>query len=388
MRPIHRRVEGLAGAASPRYDGVDGEGVSDIPEAIGSLAEGALLGRAVEPAHGGGKVDKGHTRESACLNCGTELIGTHCHVCGQKAHVHRTLGAFLHDLLHGALHFEGKIWHTLPLLVLRPGELTRRYIEGERARFVSPMALFLFSVFLMFAVFQAAGIGAPTDFGDGDIVAQDPGDSTLAERKLEGLRQARAELDEGNPAAPILDSQIEAAERRIAAAEAEARGEPEVLAQSEGGRGKLTARRTGWEFLDHGIDKWRQNPGLMAYKLQANSYKFSWLLIPLSVPFVWLIFAWRRTFGAYDHAVFVTYSLCFMTLLFVALTVLGMLPISGGWLALAFMLVPPLHIYKQLRGAYGLSRLSALWRTMALLVFIVIVLTLFLNLLLLLGALG
>jgi len=126
----------------------------------------------------------------------------------------------------------------------------------------------------------------------------------------------------------------------------------------------------------------------MAYKLQANSYKFSWLLIPLSVPFVWLIFAWRRTFGAYDHAVFVTYSLCFMTLLFVALTVLGMLPISGGWLALAFMLVPPLHIYKQLRGAYGLSRLSALWRTMALLVFIVIVLTLFLNLLLLLGALG
>ena len=56
--------------------------------------------------------------------------------------------------LHGVLHFEGKIWRTLPLLAWKPGELTRRYIDGERARFVSPIALFLFSVFLMFAVAQ------------------------------------------------------------------------------------------------------------------------------------------------------------------------------------------------------------------------------------------
>jgi len=37
----------------------------------------------------------------------------------------------MHDLLHGALHFEGKMWRTLPMLVLRPGKLTRRYIEGR-----------------------------------------------------------------------------------------------------------------------------------------------------------------------------------------------------------------------------------------------------------------
>lgn len=90
------------------------------------------------------------------------LAGEFCHCCGQKAHVHRTLSAFWHDLLHGVLHFEGKIWRTLPLLGWKPGDLTLRYIEGERARFVSPVALFLFTVFLMFAVFSVAGpdIGA------------------------------------------------------------------------------------------------------------------------------------------------------------------------------------------------------------------------------------
>ena len=359
--------------------------MSDLPEAIGSLAEGALTARAVEPAHGPAEGD-GHTHEAACLNCNTPLLGSHCHRCGQKAHVHRTISAFLHDLVHAVLHVEGKVWHTLPLLAWRPGELTRRYIDGERARFVSPMALFLFSVFLMFAVFQAAGIGPPTEFNNVNLAA--PGSEAQLQKQLDGLRQARAELAPDNPATPIIDSQIAGVEERLANAQREARGEPEVLAQSDDGTSRLTMRRSGWAFLDHGLDKWRENPGLMAYKLQANSYKFSWLLIPLSIPFVWLIFAWRRRFGAYDHAVFVTYSLCFMTLLFVALTALGQLPISGALLFFATVLIPPLHIYKQLRGAYQLSRFSAFWRTMILLVFIVIILVLFLDVLLVLGALG
>ena len=141
--------------------------MSDITEAIGTAAEGGLLGKAV--SKDGTPIEKGHFAEGACLNCGTELTGKHCHECGQKAHLHRTIGAFFHDLLHGALHLDGKVWRTLPLLIRKPGELTRRYVEGERTNFVSPMALFLFSVFLMFAVFQALGISTPTDLRNGKV---------------------------------------------------------------------------------------------------------------------------------------------------------------------------------------------------------------------------
>lgn len=73
--------------------------------------------------------------------------------------MHRTLGAFFHDLLHGVFHFEGKIWRTLPLLAWNPGRLTREYIDGRRASYVSPIALFLFSVFLMFAMLILAQSG-------------------------------------------------------------------------------------------------------------------------------------------------------------------------------------------------------------------------------------
>jgi hypothetical protein len=252
------------------------------------------------------------------------------------------------------------------------------------------MALFLFSVFLMFAVFQLAGISTPDDLGPPVQIGSEGSSGQSLERQLAGLREARAEMADDNAASAVIDSQMAALERRI-----EETGDPDgkiVLAEDEepgsGLSTRVTANPTGIALLDNGIEKWRQNPGLMAYKLQANFYKFSWLLIPLSVPFVWLIFAWKRRFGAYDHAVFVTYSLSFMSLLLIALALLGQAGVGGGWLFTAFATIPIYHLYRQLKGAYRLSRFSAVWRTVVLVQFIWVILLLFLNLLLVLGALG
>ena len=124
-------------------------------ESIGAAITAGLAGAAVEPRHGGAGGHGG----GRCLNCGTSLVGSHCHRCGQKADVHRSFGAIGHDLVHAIFHFEGKLWNTLPLLAWRPGDLTRRYIHGERARFISPLALFLFAVFLTYAVLAMVGAG-------------------------------------------------------------------------------------------------------------------------------------------------------------------------------------------------------------------------------------
>ena len=178
--------------------------MSEFGEALGTAVEGGLFAKAVgrgsKALPDTAQLEQGHFAEGTCLNCGTQLMGAHCHACGQKAHLHRTLGAFMHDLLHGALHFEGKTWKTLPMLAFRPGQLTRRYIEGERARFVSPMALFLFSIFLMFAVFQAVGLTAPTDISSAEGVQT--GLKTMledAEAERNQLTKTLATMDEGSP---------------------------------------------------------------------------------------------------------------------------------------------------------------------------------------------
>jgi hypothetical protein len=364
----------------------EGMGMSDFGEAMGTAAEGGLfskvVGRNGSKGIGGDPtpLEKGHFAEGICLNCGTSLIGSHCHECGQQAHLHRTIGAFMHDLLHGALHFEGRTWKTLPKLFFKPGELTRRYIDGERARFVSPMALFLFSIFLMFAIFQVAGISTPTDMSSPNAEVRE---------RAEGARDTlEAELATTDPSDSERRAELETEIAGLGEAiEFIETGRDYDFVDRDGKRAYSTMNLTGIEAIDQGIvAKWRKNPGLMLYKLQTNFYKFSWLLIPLSIPFVWLLFAWRRRFKAYDHAIFVTYSLSFMSLLILAVTLAGLAGLHTALIALALMIVPPLHIYKQLRGAYGLSRFSALWRLAVLTVFIMVILTLFLQLLLVMGA--
>jgi hypothetical protein len=78
--------------------------------------------------------------DTHCRNCGAALAGAYCSACGQPAHLHRSLASLGHDLMHSVFHFEGKFFRTLPELAIHPGRLTRRYIDGERAKFISPMA--------------------------------------------------------------------------------------------------------------------------------------------------------------------------------------------------------------------------------------------------------
>jgi len=327
--------------------------VSDASEIAGDIAQGAMLAGAVEPS--AGEAPDGHTHERACLNCGTALVGSHCHACGQAAHVHKTLGAFFHDLLHGVFHFEGKIWRTLPLLAWRPGKLTREYIDGRRASYVSPIALFLFCVFLLFAAIRLA---LPTSIdGVGPSMAEAVANSRADIASLEA-RRARADPDE------IADIDARLSSERLQLAELEKLRTQGVTDIPSGLR--KADFRSSIPWLDGALKKAQANPELLVYKLQSSAYKYSWLLIPISVPFVWLLFPFSRRFGLYDHTVFVTYSLSFMTLLMVVLSLLGWAGLSGMWWLAAAII--PLHVYRQLRGAYQLSRRGALWRLAALLI--------------------
>ncbi len=354
-------------------------------EAAGDTLTGTVVGRTVEPGHG----EVSAMGRGACLNCGALIVGPYCHACGQKAVVHRTLRAYGHDLLHGVFHFEGKVWTTLPMLVLRPGELTRRYIHGERAKFVSPLALFLFAVFLSFAVIG----GMAGDMSTPDIDANIKLHAATAERDIP---QAEAQVEAERIA---LDAQIAAAEEAgtdttsLKKKASDLRDFQQGLAISKrikaGPAGDaIEGVKTGWPQLDAAVEKASKNPNLLIYKLQTGAYKYSWALIPLSVPFLWLLFFWRPAFKIYDHAVFVTYSLTFMLFVLIALTAAGTVGVPDPLVPVAAAVIPPVHMYHQLRGAYAIRRVSAILRTMALTAFGSIVLVTFLLLLLLLGIMG
>jgi hypothetical protein len=345
-------------------------------EAVADAVTGGMLGRAVEPASG---QRAGRTNEAHCLNCGTALIGQYCHGCGQRAHVYRTLGAFGLDFLTGALNFEGKIFKTLPMLAWRPGDLTRRYIEGQRARFVSPLALFLFTVFLLFATIQlASGPNGLENVAVNDKVYRSTDEAIAGIRgKITILNEQRARAPVA--ARPALDKEIaDQKEALDTVTQFSKEGVTKTILAS-----KKTQVNSDIPLLNNAINRAKANPQLAIYKLQDAASKYAWLLIPISVPFLWLLFPFSRRFRLYDHSVFVTYSISFMMLLAVILTGWSKTGVPGA--AAAALFVPPLHMYRQLKGAYGLSRVGAQWRSVLLVSFAVTALTLFAVAVVLLG---
>ena len=324
-------------------------------EALGDAVTGGLLARAVEPG-AGEAIDDGHTHEKNCLNCGTPLKGAYCHACGQKAHVHRSVRSFLFDFIQNLFNFEGKIWRTVPMLAWRPGELTRRYIAGERARFVSPVALYLFTVFLAFAVLNFSGaLGGhpPKSIKTNLVSAVNEQQATIA--KLESQRAAAVAA--GQPVA-ALDKKLADEKEGLAAIQQLKDGGLDV----QGNRSDGAPR-----WVLNAVRKTQENPQLAAAKVQDAASKYSWALIPLSVPFLWLLFPFSRRYHLYDHMVFVTYSLSFMMILVIIGSLLTMA--GSGSLAGLLFLVPPFHMYRQLKGAYQLGRFGTWWRTILLVTF-------------------
>ena len=125
--------------------------MSDL-EAAGAVVMAGLVASEIE----GGKAPQpaSAAHGANCANCQAPLGGAYCQACGQAAHIHHSLLHLAEEVVHGILHFDAKGWRTIPMLIFRPGQLTRRYIDGQRARFVSPLGLFLFMTFLMFFVFS------------------------------------------------------------------------------------------------------------------------------------------------------------------------------------------------------------------------------------------
>ncbi len=339
----------------------------------------------------------GHAGEThpLCADCGTQTVGRFCHECGNAAHVHRSLLHLFEEFLHGVMHFDGRVWRTLPLLFFRPGRLTREWCHGKRARYVSPLAMFLFTVFVMFLAISYMP-GTPK-------ISTSASKMTFAEAQAEAKRdlakeQARLAKREAALAAAETPQEkrgaLEAVEEQRKDV-ASAQEDVDALARLaslglttgdwrrslKGGDGDGKANwnfNTGDSKLDEKLKHKLENPELALYKLQQTFYKFSFLLVPISIPFVAALFLWKRGFTLYDHGVFVLYSLTFVSIL--VMIGLGLFRI-GGWVTpLVFTLLPltfPVHLFFQLKGAYDLRTFSALWRTVMLLIFCNVTIALF-----------
>jgi hypothetical protein len=251
-----------------------------------------------------------------CLNCDATVAGKFCAECGQSRDDHsRSVLGFVHEFVEHHLLLDSKMLRTGYALVLKPGRLTRAYLEGRRARYVSPFKLYLFMSLVFFvalfysglAVFQVTGrIDVPSFVPDSAVT---DGGKSLSDA-IEQAHKASAWAESASPAerdaavgkawffAPVQEGGLQIGDRiRTEIEHGGSAGESALSKHT--GQGLLMA-------LEH--------PRLL------NTVLDEWLprLLVLLLPFValWLaLFAWGRGLYYVDNLAFALHGQAFAFLL-------------------------------------------------------------------------
>ena len=119
----------------------------------------------VEYAVSAAPTDSGAFREGPCRNCGAPLAPAqgYCGACGQKRIVGRiSLHELSHDLIHALTHVDRSVLSLVWLLLVRPGDVARDFIEGRRRRYFGPFAFLVVCVAVGAAAIALSGFPVVT----------------------------------------------------------------------------------------------------------------------------------------------------------------------------------------------------------------------------------
>jgi len=100
--------------------------------------------------------------DALCASCGAAQPHRFCERCGEKritTHDY-SIVHFGETLVETLTHFDIRSLRALRLLVVRPGALTRAYLDGQRRAYVGPIQLFVI-LNIVFAFFGANTFRTP-----------------------------------------------------------------------------------------------------------------------------------------------------------------------------------------------------------------------------------
>lgn len=156
-----------------------------------------------------------------CLNCGAVLVGQYCGQCGQRA-TNRliSLWELMRDAFGDLFELDSRLWRTLVPLLVRPGLLTRDYLEGRRARYMPPfrMYLILSLIFFVIAFFdprqQLAILYEPVDVAEPEVVPEERVEINAEAREVLEELVREGVIDEGllgpdGPLGPAVTGDLE-----------------------------------------------------------------------------------------------------------------------------------------------------------------------------------
>ncbi|MCY3610608.1 MAG: DUF3667 domain-containing protein [Gemmatimonadetes bacterium] len=142
-----------------------------------------------------------------CENCGRPRADRFCSLCGQNDRTYtRSLFPVLGELVRESFEFDGRLAQTLKLLLFKPGSLSTEFSRNRRARYMTPVRLYLFTSVIFFLTMSLV-MSRVSDLRDGDP-DQDPS-SSFAEIPGEVMDSLQVAMDSLQAMVPGLQLQID-----------------------------------------------------------------------------------------------------------------------------------------------------------------------------------
>lgn len=140
-----------------------------------------------------------------CLNCGSRLRGQYCGSCGQRSRGRLiSIWELLREAFGDLLELDSRLWRTVMPLLVRPGQLTKDYLEGRRARYMPPFRTYL----VLSLIFFVVAFFDPRD--DLSLLFEPPPEPTAEEIAASG--------EDSRLAAEARDKQLEQARETLQSA--------------------------------------------------------------------------------------------------------------------------------------------------------------------------
>ena len=336
-------------------------------EAAGAAALGGLTSGEHHPV----------TQGEPCRNCGGPIGDRYCTRCGQLAsNFHRPFFSLVTSSLADTFALDSRLWRSVPLLLFRPGRMTRNYLDGQRARYVPPFRLFLLASVLFFLTvfglgerlgwyqeweFNPQSALSLTEEEREEMIAgieAQLADETLEPANRLGLETALANL-KGGSRIPFINEETGEFDR-------DAMNEMIDLTSNDGASPEEieTMRGAGEQFA-----RVLQNQDRFGARLREWAPRFSLMFMPLLALMLTVVYAWHRKVYVYDHVItalhFQTFVYGVSTLLLLAAAILHT---GAGWLSGIGVIWGIWYLHRQLRVTYGTGMLMAALRTSILLI--------------------
>ncbi len=324
-----------------------------------------------------------------CKNCGhaLDMSDKYCPNCSQANSTKKlTLKDFFDEFFSSLISYDSKLLKTLSALLLRPGKITRDYIEGKRVSYTNPFRFLLSLAIVYFLMTNFSWNLADLDrYGVKDEIGLldkfgawswdlGEGNNEGGQKQLDSIEQLgglREVVEKKRRQDSLVLSNPQKYFNAIGGAPIQRYSKKydvfNTLLQKDSifsledamvkyGIPDTYENRFTFNF-SKSLIRARQQPGSFISALISRLPFLIFFFLPVFALFIWLMYI-RKKYTYTDHLIFSFHiQSLLLILLIISFLIDSLFDVSTGWL---FVLVFGFYLYKSIRRFYGQGRFKTI----------------------------